>query len=128
MNFGVPFNYTRLILIAAKVGLTLPAFPSATHHKSGTTKKKYITVRDAISDLSHENPSKDNAGVDPVYQMERHLGAYAKSLNASDVVHNHSTGYKATRTPPNTKLLKWDEPAASLTYGHPSESYRRLFF
>ncbi|KAK7053188.1 hypothetical protein VNI00_003807 [Paramarasmius palmivorus] len=86
-DYGAPISQSRLFLIASKIGLTLPDFPSATH---GYDKIPYVTVQDAIADLAIDNPRIENAGDNPAFLCSREHNRYARSMGARDLIENHT--------------------------------------
>jgi DNA (cytosine-5)-methyltransferase 1 len=55
VDYGVPQYRERLILLGAKKGLTLPSYPTPTHHPAGKVESRLLlagpSCRDALGDL-----------------------------------------------------------------------------
>jgi site-specific DNA-cytosine methylase len=54
-NFGVASSRTRLIMVAAAPGLSLPSWPVPTHSSDDPNLKPLTTLHDAIKDLEWRN-------------------------------------------------------------------------
>uniref|UniRef100_A0A0W0FSQ2 DNA (cytosine-5-)-methyltransferase n=1 Tax=Moniliophthora roreri TaxID=221103 RepID=A0A0W0FSQ2_MONRR len=108
-DYGAPISQKSVFLIAAKIGLTLPSFPSPTHGN----KVAYTTVRDAIADLAIDNPRKMNSIGNPVFLCKREHKQYACSMGAHDLVENHAI-LDSSLDLKNGQNTKWDEPCGVL--------------
>lgn len=99
-DYGVPQHRSRLILVAAKNGLTLPSLPSPTHgvkKDAGAQDKKlklHLTVHDAIGDLIMlDNPRIDNDGMNPKFcPDEFDLAPYVQRLRQVEYIGPSTTG------------------------------------
>ncbi|KAJ7664413.1 S-adenosyl-L-methionine-dependent methyltransferase [Mycena polygramma] len=119
-NFGVPQTRRRLVLFASRRGLTHPDFPNITHTRDSQDHLPIMTLRDAISDLNHENPRFDNEKRNPVYIRSAGHSEYTEyttQLGSQTVkeISNHATGYRRTSEKVKTwPKAQWDEPLCTV--------------
>ncbi|KAL0565444.1 hypothetical protein V5O48_016580 [Marasmius crinis-equi] len=108
-DFGAPTLRKRVFLIASKLGLTLPVFPTPTH---GNNRDDHVTVREAISDLNTNNPRADANAGNPVFVApDREITGYALAMGATDTIENHAMCTVGAASWP---VAQWDQPACTL--------------
>lgn len=136
-NFGVPQTRRRLVLFAARRGLTHPDFPSITHASDYAARLPLVTLRSAIGDLNQENPRHDNDEGNPEYIRPLHdfHTDYTKLLGSETVneITHHATGYRrSSEYVKEWPKARWDdalctvrtEPGSRWQCVHPG---RRIF-
>lgn len=130
-DYGVPQHRSRVILVAAKNGLTLPHYPSRSHNCAEDALEQglraNITVRDAIEDLNFDNPRVDSGGINPKFlpvdTTQTVLSAFVKRLRrvrasgstAPLYITHHSTGrQRNSEKYAEFPSPDWDEPSRTV--------------
>lgn len=98
-DYGVPQDRSRVILIAAKGGLTLPDFPLQSHYSVEDAAdhglNPVVTIRQAIGDLEFNNPRADSAGINPkfLYTPNTGISPYVKRMRQIQRPSQYPVGY-----------------------------------
>lgn len=114
-DFGVPQHRVRAIVIGNRLGVKNPSL-EPTHGKSASSKKSYITVQEAISDLPH---LKAGAGADFMsYPDRKYVSQYARERRVNSFgIFNHVARSHNLRDRKIFGMLKPGESSRNLPPG-----------
>ncbi|KAF8311361.1 S-adenosyl-L-methionine-dependent methyltransferase, partial [Clavulina sp. PMI_390] len=125
-QFGVAQTNSRVVLIGAKDGLTVPFELKATHTPSELVADGLApvpSVRDAIGDLAVDNPRADNATANPKFlKTVANASSYVQRINypmaseKPEYITHHSTGKDATKmwSSDGFSAPQWDSPSRTI--------------